>query len=441
MGDEEDRTGRQMPNVDLIVHNAAQVVTCAGHGAPKRGAALADPGIVTGSAIAVDQGRFVEIGPQADVCARYRAATALDAKGRAVVPGLVDCHTHLVFGGDRVGEFEQRVSGAGYLEILQAGGGILSTVCATRETPLERLAADARKRLDTMLAHGTTTVEVKTGYGLDTAGELKMLEAVGVLAGAGETPRHAVDLVPTFLGAHAVPPEYAGRPADYVDLLIADSMPAAMDWYKRSPFATQDEETPFFNDVFCEANVFDRGQSERVLRAGQALGMATKIHADEFVSLGGVGLAVELRATSADDLDVTPAEESGLLAASATIGVLLPAVTFNLGSQRFADARAMIDAGVAVALSTDFNPGSAPCLSLPLVMAIATRYQRLTPAEALNACTINAAFALGLGHRVGSIEAGKQADLLILDSADYRTMSYMLGANPVAQVVKRGRVL
>jgi len=434
-----------MMKVDLIVHNAGQVVTCAAGAGPKRGAALADAGILTAGAVAVDNGCFVAVGAEADICSQYSAVTTVDAGGRALVPGLVDCHTHLVYGGDRVGEFEQRVAGATYMEILETGGGILSTMCATREAPLEQLVATARRRLDYMLALGTTTVEAKTGYGLDTASELKMLEAVACLAGAAGFSAHPVELVPTFLGAHAVPPEFAGRADAYLDLVVDEMLPAARDWYRRSPFFHDGDDlskgVPFFCDVFCESNVFDREQSARVLRAGLAAGMPAKIHADEFTSLGGARLAVDLGAVSADHLDVTPPEEVQALAASDTVAVLLPAVNFNLGSSHYADARGLIDAGVAVALSTDLNPGSAPCLSLPLVMAIATRYQRLTPAEALNACTLNAACALGLGRRLGSIEVGKQADLLILDTADYRHMSYHLGVNPVAQVIKHGRML
>jgi imidazolonepropionase len=215
-------------------------------------------------------------------------------------------------------------------------------------------------------------------------------------------------------------------------------LPAAASWYPESPFARRG--WPFFCDVFCEANVFDRAQSRRVLEAGQALGLAAKIHADEFESLGGVSLAVELGAVSADHLDVTPPAELDQLAGSDTVGVNLPAVPFNLGSTRFADARAMIDGGVALALSTDINPGSAPCPSMPLVMAIACRYQRLLPAEALNASTINAAYAVGLGDRLGSLEAGKQADLLVVDAPDYRHLAYQFGGNLVRQVIKRGRV-
>jgi imidazolonepropionase len=261
-----------------------------------------------------------------------------------------------------------------------------------------------------------------------------MLHAIAAL-----DESHPADLVPTFLGAHAVPPDYAGQADDYIDLVIEKMLPATAEWYADSTFKIR--EVPLFCDVFCEANVFDREQSRRVLAAGLALGMPPKIHADEFKTLGGVALAVELGAASADHLDVTPPAEVEALAASETVGVVLPAVNFNLGSSHFADARAMVDAGVALALATDINPGSAPCPSLPLVMAMACRYQRLLPAKALNASTINAAYAIGLGDRLGSIEVGKQADLLIVDAPDYRHLAYQFGNNLVERVVKRGRLL
>ncbi len=420
--------------VDLLVHSAAQLVTCAGPPGPKRAATMADIGGIGGGAVAISDGKIVATGPTDELRNRYAARQAIDASGCVVCPGFVDPHTHVLYAGDRAAEFELRIRGASYMEIMEAGGGIASTVRAVRQASAEDLVSETRPRLDAMLALGTTTVEVKTGYGLDTKNELKMLRAIAAL-----DREHPVDLVPTFMGAHAVPPEYRGRTDEYVALVVGEMLPAAVAWYPQSPFARRG--WPFFCDVFCEANVFDRAQSRRVLEAGQALGLAAKIHADEFESLGGVGLAVELGAVSADHLDVTPPAELDLLAGSDTVGVNLPAVPFNLGSTRFADARAMIDAGVALALSTDINPGSAPCPSMPLVMAIACRYQRLLPAEALNASTINAAYAVGLGEQLGSLEAGKQADLLVVGAPDYRHLAYQFGGNIVRQVIKRGRVV
>ncbi len=428
-----------MRKVDLLIYHADQLITCAAPHGAKRGHAMADVGMIPDGAVAVDDGQIVAVGPSKQLCAEYTARRQIDAYGHTVCPGLVDAHTHVVYAGDRVEEFEQRLRGKTYLEILEAGGGILTTVRATRAAPLEELVTSARLRLDTMLALGTTTAEVKTGYALDVAGELKMLAAIAALAGAEDHCAHPVELVPTFLGAHAVAPEYRDRPDDYLDEVVEHMLPAAWAWYHDSPFARR--KVPLFCDAFCERGAFDLRQSERVLRAAQALGMPVKIHADEFNALGGAALAVKLGAVSADHLDVTPPEEIAQLAASPTVGVLLPAVNFHLGNAHFAPARAMIDAGMAIALATDLNPGSAPCPSLPFVMAIACRYQQLQPAEALNACTINAACALGLGDRIGSIEVGKQADLLILKHPDYRHLMYQFGANPVAEVIKRGQTV
>jgi len=419
-------------NIDLLIINAA-LATCASPAGPKRGADLQNVGLIENGAIAINGGQIVAVGQSAQLKADFTARRTLDARGRAVCPGLVDCHTHVVYAGNRVDEFEQRLRGATYMEIMQAGGGIASTMRATRAASPEQLAAQTRPRLAAMLALGTTTAEVKTGYGLNTASELAMLRAIAALAGS-----QPVELIPTFLGAHAVPPEFKNDPDGYVELVIDEMLPAAADWFHTSPFAAGN--SPFFCDVFCEAGVFSREQAARVLRAGLAHGLRPKLHADEFVSLGGVSLAVELGAVSVDHLDVTPADEAARLGQSNTVGVALPAVNFNLGSSHFANARALIEAGVALALSTDINPGSAPCPSLPLVMALACRYQRLTPAEALNAVTINAAHAVGLGARIGSIEPGKQADLLILAAPDYRYLAYEFGGNLVETVIKRGLI-
>lgn len=419
---------------DLIIHSATQLVTCASLDGPKRGPLMGDVGLIPGGAVAIADGKIVAVGPTVDILADYTPRESIDASNQVICPGFVDPHTHLVYAGDRVADFEMRVQGATYMEIMAAGGGILSTMQATRNATLEQLVASAQRRLSQMLALGTTTVEIKTGYGLDTASELKMLRAIAALDAT-----QPVDVVATFLGAHAVPPEYKGQTDKYIDLIITEMLPAVQKWYKNTCFKVQN--TNLFCDVFCESNAFTPEQSRAVLQAGLELGLRAKIHADEFQNLGGVGLAVELGAASADHLDVTPLAEIEALAASNTIGVVLPAVNFNLGSNHFADARTMIDNGVALALATDFNPGSAPCLSMPLVMAIACRYQHLLPAEALNASTINAAHAIGLGEQLGSIEVGKQADLLILDVPDYRYLAYQLGGNPVSKVFKRGKLV
>lgn len=422
-----------MVEADLLIHSAAQVVTCASD-VPKRGAAMQDVGIISQGAVVVKDGRILAIGPTESMRERYSAAQIIDASGKVICPGFVDPHTHVVYAGDRLGEFEQRIRGETYLEIMAAGGGIVSTMRATRNASVDELVEATLPRLEMMLRLGTTTAEVKTGYGLDLASELKMLEAISALDLA-----QPIDLVPTFMPAHAIPPEFNGRSTAYIDWVVNEMIPAAAEWYRNSHFFTDGRF--LFCDVFCEQNAFDLAQSRRVLESGLAHGLPAKIHADEFTSLGGVGLAVELGATSVDHLDAMTAEDAARLAESNVVGIVLPAVNFNLGSHEFADARALIDSGAAIALSTDINPGSAPCPSVPLVLAIATRYQRLLPAEAVNAATINAAFGVGLAHRIGSLTPGKQADLLLLNCTDYRQLAYQFGGNLVGNVVKNGRLL
>lgn len=418
-----------MPHVDLLIHSAAQLVTCASPTGPKRGSALAEVGAIADGAVAVSGDEIVAVGTTTDLRGEYRATKEIDARGQVLCPGFVDAHTHLVFAGDRTQEFERKLQGASYMEILQAGGGILSTMRATRAASLDDLTGQARVRLHEMSRLGTTSVEIKSGYGLDTASELKILAVTAALAA-----EPCCEVFPTFLGAHAVPPPYAGKGDAYSQLVIEEMLPAVVAWHQDSALAAK----PLFCDVFCEPGAFDYAQTAAILTAGRHYGLPLKLHADEFVSQGGVSLAVELGAISVDHLDVTPDHDRQLLAASPTIAVVLPAVNFHLGSSHFADARALIAAGAALALATDVNPGSAPCLSLPLVMAIACRYQKLTPAEALNAVTINAAHALGQGHRLGSLEPGKQADLLLVDAPDYRHLAYWFGHNLVRRVFKRG---
>lgn len=422
-----------MTTIDLLIHNAKQLITCASDG-PKRGAAMHDVGLIEAGALAIDGGKIIAVGRTDALTAQFNARQSIDASGKVVCPGFVDPHTHVVYAGDRVAEFELRIKGASYMEIMAAGGGILSTTQTVRAASLEQLVAETRTRLDMLLALGTTTVEAKTGYGLDTASELKTLEATAALDAT-----HPIELVPTFLGAHALPPEFKGRTEAYVALVIEEMLPQVWAWYQASDF--QARGVPLFVDVFCENNAFDLDQSQRVLAAGKALGMGVKAHVDEFTALGGVTMAIDLGATSVDHLDVTGPEEIQRLAQSETVAVVIPAVNFNLGSTHFANARAMLDAGAALALTTDINPGSAPCPSMPLVMAIACRYQRLLPAEAFNASTINAAYAIGLGEKVGSLEAGKQADVLLIDAPDYRHIAYQFGGNLVQQVIKRGQVV
>lgn len=415
---------------DLLISNIGQLVTCASGGKPKRGAGMRDVGLIEDGAVAVVDGKIIGVGSSADMLRDHSSGETIDAGGRVVCPGFVDPHTHIVFAGDRLDEFELKIKGAAYLEILETGGGIISTVSKTREAPFDELVEHSLTRLDKMLACGTTTCEIKTGYGLNTETELKMLAVIEEL---DKTP--AVDIVPTFLAAHAVPPEFKDNSDAYVDLICREMLPEAWDWYERSHFNGR---VPFFADAFCEKNTFDLEQTRRVLETAKALGFSLKAHVDEFTNLGGSRLAIEMGATSIDHLDTISDAEIVMLAASDTIGIVTPTVNFNFGSSEFANARKLIDAGCAVALSTDYNPGSAPCPSQPMAMAIACRYQKLLPSEAMNAATINAAHAIGLGDRVGSIEVGKQADLLIAEVTDYRKLAYEFGSTPTHLVIKRG---
>ncbi len=438
----------------LLVEGASGIATLAG--GLRRGASQGEASVVADRepAVACWEGRVLAVGGAEDVHRQIVAAglaaesfSRLDAHGGFVTPGLIDAHTHLVFAGTREVEWQMRACGAGYLEILAAGGGILSTVAATRAATDEELLAGARARLRAMLACGTTTAEAKSGYALDVAGELRLLELIGRLAVEGP-----IELVPTFLGAHAVPAEFRdrseGAPGSataaeaaeaYVAHVIRDQLPAVA----RQGIAR-------FCDVFCEAGVFDSAQSRRILRAASEAGLALRLHADELAPSGGAELAAELAAgpgcLSADHLAAPSEEGIAALARAAEAGTpvvatLLPATSWFLGRHHFAPARRLIEAGIPVALATDLNPGTSPTPSLPLVMSIACLEMGLSPAEALAAVTINAAHALGMGETIGSIEPGKQADLVVWDVPSLDQIPYWLGAPLTRSVVKRGRLV
>lgn len=421
-----------MAHADLLIHNIGQLVTCASSAGPKRGADMLNLGIIENGAVAIADGKFVGVGKSSEVSAAFGSEWSIDACGRVACPGFVDPHTHIIYAGDRLNEFELKINGADYLDILATGGGILSTVTHTREASVEELVDLALNRLDKMLACGTTTCEIKTGYGLDIESELKMLAVIETL-----DKRHVMDIVPTFLPAHAVPPEFKDDADAYVDLICSEMLPLAWRWYEQSHFASHG--VPFFCDVFTEKSAFDLEQTQKVLGAAKERGFGIKAHVDQFTNLGGARTAVESGAISVDHLDAISDEEIDLLAASRTIGVVIPTENFNGAKAHFAPARKMIDAGCGVAITTDFNPGSAPCPSQPMAMAISARYQKLMPAECLNAATINAAHAIGLGASHGSIEVGNTADLLLLDTADYRQIVQEFGGNLVTGVFKSGR--
>ena len=415
-------------HVDLLVHSAAQLCVVPGHDGPQRGAALGDVGLLADGALAAAEGRVVAVGPSAELRARYRATTTLDAAGRCVVPGFVDPHTHLPWLGDRAGEFEQRLGGATYMEIMAAGGGIMSTVRRTRAASVAELVPDNRPRLARMLPYGTTSAEAKTGYGLETAAELRQLDAIMALNDV-----QPIELTPTFLPAHAIPAEFGDDTEGYVDYLVNDTLPAGAVWMRARGIT-------LFCDVFCEEGVFDLAQTRRILEAAAALGYRLKVHADEFVGLGGTRLAVELGAVSADHLVSTPADDIAALGRGDTVAVGLPGTPFGLAHRDYTPAKAILAAGGALALATDCNPGTSWCESMPMVIALACRYMGLTQAQALVAATLNAAHAIGRGHEVGSLSPGYAADLLILDVADYRHLGYRFGTNLVRTVVKRGQV-
>ncbi len=427
--------------MDLIIHSAAQLVTVAGD-APKRGDAQSDLGIIENGALAIRDGEIVAVGASDEIRAlATRETQFIDAQGKIVLPGFVDAHTHVVFAGDRANEFEMRLRGASYLDLLKAGGGIMNTVRATRAASLAQIIDETRARLDRMLAYGTTTVEAKTGYGLDTATELKLLHAIYELDAT-----HAIDLIPTFIGAHAIPEEYRGRADAFVDVVVEEMLPAIRESqiaYRESQAGIGDTRyvtraTPFC-DVFCDDGAFDVPQSRKILERARASNMPLKIHADEFANLGGAALAAELGAVSADHLMVTRRDEMKLMADANVIAVLLPGTTFGLGKNDFANGRAFIEENVPVALGSDLNPGTSWCESMPMILAMATRYEKLTTAEAIVAATLNAAYASGVGERVGSLQVGKIADVLIAEVPDYRYLAYRYGTNPIETVLKRGR--
>jgi imidazolonepropionase len=419
----------QPGKVRMLIHSAAQLLTIPGP--PQRGRALGNLGLIEDGAVLVRDGRIAAAGGSADLLRRYPDEPRLDAGGRVVMPGFVDPHTHVMWAGDRAAEFEMRLQGRTYLEILQAGGGILSTMRQTRAASAAELAAQTRPRLETMLAYGTTTAEAKTGYGLELAAELRMLEALLALDQAGP-----VELAVTFLGAHAIPPEYKDDPDGYTGLLAETMLPAVKAWWLAHAGG---RELPFV-DVFCETGAFSLEQSRRILQAARDLGFPLKIHADEFDNLGGAALAARLGAVSADHLVTTSAEDIHSLAASQTVAVALPCTPFGLGHGHYTPAGAILEAGGLLALATDTNPGTAWAESMQFTIALACRALRLTPAQAIVAATLNAAAAIGRADLVGSLEVGKQADLLVLAVPDYRHLGYRFGINLVETVIKKGQV-
>jgi len=412
----------------MLLTNIGQLLTLSG--GPQRGHALGNLGIIPGGALLVEGEQIAAVGAERDLLDAYPHAERVDMGGRAVLPGFVDPHTHLVWSGDRAAEFEMRLAGATYLEILAAGGGILSTVRATRGASLTGLLDETRPRAQGMLRHGTTTAEAKTGYGLETAAELRQLEALLALDAEG-----GLEIVPTYLGAHAIAPEYKDAPDAYTEIVCREQLPALAAWWRTHAPARP---LPFV-DVFCETGAFTLQQSRRILEAARALGFPLKIHADEFDNLGGASLAAELGAASADHLVKTSPEDIRALARGDTVAVSLPCTPFGLADPHYTPARAILDAGGLLSIASDLNPGTGWCESMQFVIALACRYLKLTPAQAVAAATINAAAAIQRADRIGSLEPGKQADLIALTVSDYRHLGYRFGTNQVQRVMKKGR--
>jgi len=413
------------PTADLIISNANELLTLSGHSdRPKTGSQMDELGLIKDGAVAVLAGTIIATGPSDEVMAQVSTTSEtiqIDATGKVVMPGFIDCHTHLVFGGSREAEFEQRIKGASYLDILRSGGGILNTVRSTRAASKAELIKTSSGHLDTMLEFGTTTVEAKSGYGLTIDAELKQLQVIREL-----NDLHPIDIIPTFL-VHTTPPEFSSS-QEYVDFVINSMLPRIQGLAE-------------YCDIFCEQDVFDTGQSRQVLTAAKNLGFKLKIHADQLNDTGGALLAASLHATSASHLDHISKVGIENMADSGTIGVLIPGASFFLGSDAYPPALDMISRGVAVALATDFNPGSCPTESMQIILTLACLRMKMSPAQAICAATINAAHALDRADTIGSLEVGKHADIIILDVPNYRCIPYHFGVNNVETVIKKGVIV
>ncbi|MCJ7506631.1 imidazolonepropionase [Candidatus Bathyarchaeota archaeon] len=403
--------------VDMLLKNASQLLTFSEQLHPEKS-------IISDGAIAVDHGRIVDIGKTGELESRFESDETLDVTGKIVTPGLIDCHTHLIFAGSREQELDMRLSGMSYMDILRSGGGILKTMYATREASKEKLVEEGKKVLDSMMLNGTTTVEAKSGYGLTVEHETKML-----LAAKDLSKQHPLDIVPTFLGAHAFPPEYKDAPDEYVRVVATQMIPQIA----REGLAE-------FCDVFCDKGAFSVEQARNILVAGIEQGLRPKIHVDEFANIGGAKLAIELQAVSAEHLLHSSSDDLTQLSRAGVIPVFLPAASLTLMEDRFADAVTLLKNGLPFALASDFNP-SCPTKSLQFVLALSCYCMKTPIIEALRALTLTAAKALRKSHDVGSLEPGKKADLVIFDVADYRFLLQHLGVNLVSKVVKRGVVV
>jgi imidazolonepropionase len=409
-----------------LVRGASQLLTLRGTPEPRRGDAMLDLGLVKHGAVLVRGETVLAAGEDQEIekLSEARDAREIDAAGGVIMPGFVDSHTHLIFGSPRLHDYEMLLTGASYAEIAAAGGGILRSVEAVRSSPARDLETQARTSLAGMARHGTTTVEAKSGYGLDEVAEIKTLRLLAKLDG------DPLEIVPTYLGAHVVPPEYRDTPDRYVAWMCEHMLPLVAG-----------QNLAQFADVYCEEGTFTLEQARRYLERARAVGLAPRVHAEQFTRTGAVRLAVDVEAASADHLDSI--DEAGMhaLGGSNTIATLLPGAVFHLGLPRYAPTRALIKAGAAVALATDFNPGTSPTYNMQMIVSLACSQMRMTPAEAIAAATINGAHALRRAGRIGSLEPGKQADLIVLGVSDYREIPYSFGVNNVRITMKRGNVI
>ncbi len=402
------------PQTSNLVFNIGQLATPIDVGRPLAGAAQGKLLVMQDAAVVVRDGRIATVGESATLLAEYDEGERIDAGGRTMLPGWCDAHTHAIYAGDRADEFAMRLQGAGYLEIMAAGGGIMSTVRATRAASDDELRETTRARLRRLRANGTTTVEVKSGYGLSVADELRCLRILRELATDHSLPR----IVPTFLGGHAVPAEYAGRADEYVDLIVRDMLPAIAA-----------EGLAAYCDVFCDAGAFDVVQTRQIIQAARRHGLKLRLHANEFADIGAAELAAELGCISADHLLLLTDPQVAALRDAGCVAVVAPGTPYGLGLDHYAPARQMIAAGLPLALASDCNPGTCPCESMPLIISLACTQMRLTPAEAIVAATLNGAYALDMAQETGSIAVGKRADLTLWDIPSYTHLPYRFGSN------------
>lgn len=414
-----------MQEVDKIVINANQLITVAGGNRPRVGKNMSNLGIIENGAFAVKDGLIVAVDTTDNILEHFKSSEIIDAKNRVVMPGFVDPHTHPIFVHTRENEFEMRVEGKSYVDISLAGGGIRSTIATTKDAPQALLFNLAQQRIRKMISCGTTTIEAKSGYGLTTESELRQLKVIGMLQESEK-----IDIVPTFMGAHEFPVEYKDDHQGYIDILTKEMIPAVAE----SGLAE-------YCDIFTEEHVYSIAQSREVLNCAKEHGMKLKMHADEIKAIGGAELAAELGCVSADHLGAASVEGMKAMAKQGVIATLLPATIFSLGMTSYANARKMIELNIPVALATDYNPGSCNCDSMQFVITLACLKMRMTPAEAIVASTINAAHAIGMASKVGSLIVGKYADFLITDMPSYQYLPYHFGSNNVKEVYKKGELI